>query len=175
MNDPIDNIEWLDVAELQPNGWNPNVVHNAELKLLELSIIETGWVQPVLVSRDMLIIDGFHRYSLSRDSAALREKYDGKLPCAVLDLSPGEAMMLTVRINRAKGTHVAVRMADLVQQVIDEHGFTREAVAMKIGATLAEVDVLYQNSIFERKDLKNHRYSQAWVPAIERGDDNEDA
>lgn len=164
-DDPIARIEWVAASSLKANGWNPNVVFRAELTLLETSILRTGWVQPVLISRDNLIIDGFHRWSLTKDSKALLERYGGKLPAARLDVGEAEAKMLTVRINRAKGTHVAVRMAELVQQLIDQHACSREEVAQGIGAKLDDVDLLYQNSIFKARNLADAPYSKAWYPA----------
>jgi hypothetical protein len=138
---------------------------NQELRLLEFSLLTTGWVQPVLVQRaDKIIIDGFHRWRLSQDSKAVKAKYAGKVPCALLDLQPWEAMLLTVRINRAKGSHVAVRMADLVRQVIDQHGIDAKTVAQHIGASKGEVELLYQDSVFKARNLKEAKYSQAWVP-----------
>ena len=56
MNNPIDNIKWLDANELNGNDYNPNVVFTPELKLLETSILKTGWVQPILISKDKTII-----------------------------------------------------------------------------------------------------------------------
>lgn len=165
VTDPIARIEWVLASSLKPNGWNPNVVFRQELQLLETSIMRTGWVQPVLISRDNLIIDGFHRWCLTTKSKALIERYEGRLPCARLDVGEAEAKMLTVRINRAKGSHVAVRMAELVQQLIDEHQASREEVAAGIGATLEEVDLLYQNSIFKARKLDEAPYSKAWYPA----------
>lgn len=167
-DDPILRIEWIDAADLRANAWNPNVVLTSELRLLETSILRTGWVQPVLISREGTIIDGYHRWRLSQDSSALRKRYDGKVPCARLDVTEEEAKMLTVRINRAKGTHVAVRMAELVQELIDDHGCLPEEVAAGIGATAEEVDLLYQNSIFKSRNLADAPYSKAWYPAESR-------
>lgn len=164
MVDPVDRVVWRQAAELKANGWNPNVVLNNELRLLELSIFETGWIQPIIISKDDIVIDGFHRWRLSQDSKALREKYAGRVPCVILDLEPWEAMLLTVRINRAKGTHQAVRMSSLVKEVIDVHGVPPQIVADGIGATLAEVDLLYQDSLFKAKGLKDYKYSKAWIP-----------
>jgi len=164
-DDPVCRIEWVAAAELSPNGWNPNVVFTAELKLLETSILRTGWVQPILISRTGQIIDGFHRYMLSLKSKAIADKYGGQIPCARLDVDEAEAKILTVRINRAKGTHVAVRMADLVQQLIDVHGLLFEDVAKGIGAGLDEVKLLYENSIFKARNLADAPYSKAWYPA----------
>lgn len=167
--EPIDAIVWRQADELRTNGWNPNVVHTPELRLLETSILETGWVQPVLISRDDLVIDGYHRLMLARTSPALRERYAGRVPCAVMDLSEAEAKLLTVRINRAKGSHVAVRLSELVKSVIDEGGMDPADVARKIGATRAEVDLLYQDDVFKARDIPNWTYGKAWVPVEVKG------
>jgi len=163
--DPVNNIVWLAAEALQANHYNPNVVMNQELRLLEFSILSTGWIQPLLVNRaEMTIIDGFHRWALSKDSKKLQAKYGGEVPCALLDLEPWQAMLLTVRINRAKGSHVAVRMSDLVKEVIDQHSIDAKTVAQHIGATKGEVELLYQDSLFKAKNLGSYRYSKAWVP-----------
>ena len=117
MNDPINTILWLKTELLQANDYNPNAVFSPELKLLERSILKTGWVQPILVSKDYTIIDGFHRYSLSKDSTRIKGKYHGFCPCAVLDVDRSEAMILTVRMNRAKGSHIALRMSAMVKEL----------------------------------------------------------
>lgn len=169
LKDPINRIEWRNVEDLKPNGWNPNVVMNNELTLLEKNILMAGWIQPILISRDGIIIDGFHRFMLSRESPRLRERYHGMVPCAVIDASQAEAKIMTVNLNRAKGTHVALRMADIVQDLVNNHHLDKQEVAQKIGAPIEEVEVLYQNSIFKAKNLKDYRYSRAWVP-VEKND-----
>lgn len=166
--DPIMNVKWLSVDELDSNQYNPNVVFNRELKLLEFSILQNGWIQPILVNSNHVIIDGFHRWSLSRDSAKLRKKYKGLIPCCVMELEDWEAMLLTVRINRAKGHHAAVRMADLVKQVVDEYGIDLKTVAKHIGSAPGEAELLYQDSIFKAKNLDKIKYNKAWVPRESR-------
>ncbi len=164
MKDPIDRIEWLTAGELRANHYNPNVVLNAELKLLEFSILNTGWLQPILVNTGRVIIDGFHRWSLAKSSKALMAKYAGLVPCAVLDIPDWQAMLMTVRINRAKGTHLAFRMADLVKAVVNDHAVAEDIVAAEIGATPAEVRLLLTPDVFARKDIQSHEYSKAWEP-----------
>src|SRR4051794_25523211 len=115
--EPISRIEWRDAATLRANEYNPNVVFTPELRLLERSLLLTGWVQPILILEDGTIIDGFHRSRLSAESPALKARYDGKVPCAVLDVPRSQAMILTIRMNRAKGTHVAVRMSEIVREL----------------------------------------------------------
>jgi len=165
---PIDNIVWLSVKELNANNYNPNVVIGPELRLLEHSILKNGWIQPILVSRDKDIIDGFHRWSLASSSKALLQRDSGCVPCAILDIDRAEAMALTVRINRAKGKHVAIRMADVVIELHDGHGWPLEKIAKEIGASAPEVTLLYENSVFKTLDLGNYKYSKAWVPYDDR-------
>jgi ParB-like chromosome segregation protein Spo0J len=165
MNDPINQIEWRDAASLNANDYNPNVVFTPELRLLERSLLLTGWVQPVLITKDGTIIDGFHRSMLSRESAALKARYGGKVPCAVLDVTRDKAMILTIRMNRAKGTHVAVRMSEIVRELIDVHNCDPQEVAIEIGATRDEIELLHQDGVFKMKNIAEYRYSKAWYPA----------
>jgi ParB-like chromosome segregation protein Spo0J len=160
--DPISNVEWVDVNSLQANDYNPNVVLNKELKLLELSVLTNGWIQPILVNRDMTIIDGFHRSYLAKTSKALQDKYDNKVPCVIMDLTEAERMLLTIRINRAKGNHVAIKMHDIIKTLIDKHEVTTEYIIKSIGATKDEVDLLYKDGVFDALNIKEHKYSRAW-------------
>ena len=162
--EPVECIEWVDAAQLQANTYNPNMVFNTELRLLERSILKTGWTQPILISRDDIIIDGFHRWRLAQDSPALVKRYGGKVPCARLDVGPDEAMLLTIRMNRAKGTAAAFRMSAVIKRLIDEFGRDPQELAIESGGTIAEIDLLYQDSIFKARHIAEYQYSKAWEP-----------
>jgi len=166
--EPVENIKWIDCDALKANHYNPNRVMNAEMNLIERSILRTGWIQPILVNKNNTIIDGFHRWTLSRLSTQLREKYHGKVPCAVLDVSDAEAMVITVRINRAKGTHLAFRMSEYIRELLTKHKMPIDDLAKDIGATIEEVELLMKADVFERKDVSNWAYSEAWFP-VESG------
>ena len=170
LNDPITRIEWRMANTLNANDYNPNVVFTPELKLLERSILKTGWVQPILITYSGTIIDGFHRHRLAQDSVKLKELYGGKVPCAVLDISDTEAKIVTIRMNRAKGSHIAVRMSEIVRNLIDNMGVLPEELAQDIGATKAEIDLLYQDGVFKMKNIKDYKYSKAWIPTDTRLD-----
>ena len=163
--EPVENIQWIDCDSLKANHYNPNRVMNAEMNLIERSILRTGWIQPILVNKNLTIIDGFHRWTLSRLSTQLREKYHGKVPCAVLDVTDAEAMVITVRINRAKGTHLAFRMSDYIKELIKTHRMPIDDLARDIGATIEEVELLMKSDVFEHKNIENWTYSEAWFPA----------
>tara|TARA_R110001632_G_scaffold33139_3_gene85089 strand:+ start:1332 stop:1853 length:522 start_codon:yes stop_codon:yes gene_type:complete len=166
VNDPINNIQWIDANELTANDYNPNVVFSPELKSLERNILAIGWVQPVIASTSKIIIDGFHRTMLSKESKALNKIYGGKVPCVMFDVSRDKAMILTVRMNRAKGSHVAVRMSDMIKELIDEHKWDVVELAKELGATKKEVDLLYQDGVFKFRNIKDYKYSKAWYPQL---------
>ena len=73
-------------------------------------------------------------------------------------------MLLTIRINRAKGSHIAFKMSSIVQELIDVHKLDPMEVAKEIGANRDEIDLLYKKGVFEAKDIKNYKYSKAWYP-----------
>lgn len=164
MNDPIDRIAWRPAQDLTANNYNPNIVFSPELRLLEHSLISTGWIQPILINVDDTIIDGFHRWMLSQNSKPLLARYAGRVPVAALNLSRSEAIMLTVRINRAKGSHTALKMADLVKELINKHGIAFDDVARGIGATKDEINLLLADNVFKAKNLDSYQYSRAWYP-----------
>ena len=168
MPEPIERIEWRQAVALSANDYNPNYVLTPELRLLELNLLRHGWLQPILITPDGTIIDGFHRWRLAQDSREVRDRWLGAVPCVVLDLTEPEAMMLTVRMNRAKGVHAAYRMSEVVHRLIDEHGVDRQQIATEIGATRDEVDLLYQDGVFKARNLAEYRYSKAWTP-VETG------
>ena len=162
-NDPINRIEWLETSKLNANDYNPNVVLNQELALLKFSILKSGWVQPILITSEGVIIDGYHRYWLSANDKDIKAKYEGKCPCVVMELSEAERMLLTIRINRAKGNHQALKMSEIVRKVF-ELGYSQKDIGEAIGAGKEEIDLLLKANVFEALDIKNHTYSKAWIP-----------
>ena len=167
MNNPIDNIVWLDIFELNPNDYNPNVVYNKELKSLELSLVTNGWIQPILVNKEgdeYVIIDGFHRYSLAKTSKKLLARDKGRVPCAVLELNEAERMLLTIRINRAKGSHIACKMSEIIKTLVEKHSMPIDKIMKGIGGTKDEIDLLLMDDVFKKLDIQNHKYSKAWYP-----------
>lgn len=166
-NDPVNSIRWVPADSLDANTWNPNRVHLAELRLLERSLLSTGWLQPLLINPDRLIIDGFHRWRLAQDSVECLARWKGRVPVAVLDVDRPTAMLMTIRINRAKGTHVAIEMSAIVRELIEDWGRDRKEIAAEIGGTVEEVDLLAQSDVFAAKNIAKWAYSRAWYPKRE--------
>ncbi len=161
---PIDRVQWIDARTLNPNSYNPNVVMNKELELLRLSMLKQGWIQPIIVNGST-IIDGFHRYWLATNDKELVKAFKYQVPVCDLQLSEAEARLLTVRMNRAKGSHIAVKMHSLVTELVKDFGQDPKYIAEQIGANLDEVELLLKENVFEALDIRSHKYSKAWVPA----------
>lgn len=160
---PINNIEWIDVNKLSANDYNPNVVFSDEMNLLRFSILKNGWIQPILCTQDYVIIDGFHRATLAKKFEDVR--VDGKVPVVIMNLSEPERMMLTIRINRAKGSHIALKMHDIVTKLVNDYGVSTEVICKEIGAQKQEVELLLMENVFQKKKINEAtQYSKAWYP-----------
>jgi len=172
---PIDNVQWVDINLLDSNDYNPNHVMDAEMKLLAFSILKQGWIQPILVWPDgkgrYTIIDGFHRHMVTKNNIAVYRMTNGTVPVVVMDMSIPDRMLLTIRINRAKGTHTAIRMHEIIYALINEHMYTPAQIGLEIGADASEIDVLVKQNIFEAKKVNEVNYSKAWFPkgVVEHG------
>jgi len=70
-NEPVDFVKWVKNDSVTSNDYNPNKVAPPEMKLLELSILNDGYTQPIVAWSDSdkgmtEVIDGFHRSRVDR-------------------------------------------------------------------------------------------------------------
>jgi ParB-like chromosome segregation protein Spo0J len=168
-NQPINQVQWVDVNLLTANDYNPNHVMQPEMKLLAFSITQQGWIQPILVwpepdSDRLVIIDGFHRHLVTKTFKEVWAMTEGKVPVVKMDMSVAERMLLTIRINRAKGNHAAVRMHEIVYALVNEHNYTPIDICNAIGADISEVNILLAQNVFEAKKVNEFNYTRAWFP-----------
>lgn len=161
---PINQIERVSTDDLHANDYNPNVVFNDELRLLKLSLMTNGRIQPILTDQNLEIIDWFHRRSLSKADKDLRELTGGLVPIVRMNLTIPERIVLTVRINRAKGSHIAIKMHELVVSLFNDHGMSKKWIGEQIGADKAEVDLLLIENVFKKKNIQDWKYSKARYP-----------
>jgi len=164
---PLSQVTWMHHSVLSANDYNPNHVFGPEMKLLKLSMLKQGWIQPVLVCKEgdgFVIIDGFHRSTLTKRDEDIQAMTNGMVPCVILDIDRKERMLLTVRINRAKGSHAAVKMHELVSSLVEDEGCTVKEICKGIGADSSEVKLLLQESVFKKLNVENTDYSEAWCP-----------
>ena len=51
-NQPISDVLWVSVDDVEPNDYNPNTVAGQEMKLLHTSIKHDGYTQPIVTIYD---------------------------------------------------------------------------------------------------------------------------
>jgi len=66
------------------NDYNPNKVAPPEMELLEVSIVNDGYTQPIVTWSEgngkVEVIDGFHRNRVGKESNLVRQRVLGYLP-----------------------------------------------------------------------------------------------
>lgn len=173
---PISNVFWVHRDKLNPNLYNPNKMAPPEMKLLVESIVNDGWLFPICVlpidvhiegltdnaGHDRYtIIDGFHRYSVSENEKVYKLT-DGFVP--IVHPMGSDHIATTVRMNRVKGTHTVLGMADIIKILLDQ-GRTVEYIMKEYGMEKEEVVRLATSLGIPKSDLiVNNEFSKAWVP-----------
>jgi ParB-like chromosome segregation protein Spo0J len=121
---PVYNVIPVPLEKVQANDYNPNAVAPPEMALLETSIWEDGFTQPVVCYYDKendkyIVVDGFHRFTVLRTSERIREREMGILPVVVIEKELGDRMASTIRHNRARGTHNIELMSNIVSELVE--------------------------------------------------------
>ena len=171
-NQPIAMVEWIDPHELTANDFNPNRVAHPQMKLLKISLLEHGWLAPIVVTEDNVVVDGFHRWTCALQEEEIRALGDGKVPIVRRpQMSKADHMFATVRMNRARGSHYVVAMADIVAQWAEE-GLTDDEIAERCGMDAEEVFRLKQRGKVrvvtdesgKSGPMDHSEFDAAWAP-----------
>ena len=163
---PIDLVLWVPIAEVKKNEYNPNSVAPTELKLLETSIAEDGYTQPVVTwinESQREIIDGFHRSKVAKESAKVAETLHGYIPVTTVrdrQTNKSNRMASTIRHNRARGTHSVDAMSEIVLE-LKARNWKTERICKELG--MEEDEVLRLCQVTGLAGLfSDVEFSQAW-------------
>lgn len=174
---PVYDVKSVHIDKIQSNDYNPNSVAPPEMALLETSIWEDGYTQPVVTVFDQstgmyTVVDGFHRFLTLKNSKRINEREKGMLPCVVLKKDISDRMASTIRHNRARGAHNIELMSTIVAELV-EMGKGDRWICDHIGMSPDELLRLKQitglASLFQ-----NREFSKSWDAEWE-GDDAETA
>jgi len=162
---PVYGVKAVPWEKVESNTYNPNAVAPPEMALLETSIWEDGFTQPVVTyyddTRDIyVVVDGFHRYLILKSSQRIWERERGLLPVVVIDKELGDRMASTIRHNRARGTHNIELMSVIVSELV-EMGKGDRWICQHIGMSVDELLRLKQitgvAALFANRD-----FSASW-------------
>lgn len=172
---PVYNVLRVPISKVKANDYNPNSVAPPEMELLEISIWEDGYTQPIVTFYDKendiyVVVDGFHRYLTLKNSKRIFEREKGMLPIVVIDKEIGERMASTIRHNRARGSHNIELMSNIVSELV-EMGKGDRWICQHIGMSIDELLRLKQitgvASLFQNQD-----FSDSWEAELD--DENEE-
>lgn len=168
MNDfksPVYNVLSVPIEKVTANDYNPNSVAPPEMELLETSIWEDGYTQPVVTcydkEKDMyVVVDGFHRFLTLKNSKRIFDRENGMLPVVVINKEMGDRMASTIRHNRARGSHNIELMSTIVSELV-EMGKGDRWICQHIGMSPDELLRMKQitgvAALFENQD-----FSDSW-------------
>jgi len=130
-------IEYVSVEKLR--GWNsnPRVMTEQQHQALRTSIKEFGFVEPVVINRDNMIIGGHQRVE---DAQKVGLK---AVPCIRVDLPPRKWKALNLALNRIHGEWDLDKLAPILLELkdfaeIDLTGFQPQEIDTIIRETLPE-------------------------------------
>lgn len=172
-DEPVDCVLWVKAEEVEANDYNPNNVAPPEMDLLEKSIEQDGFTQPIVtwVEEDRReVVDGFHRNLVAQsEDRSVRDRLKGYVPVTTANsdrTERGDRMASTIRHNRARGEHQIGDMSDIVVE-LKKRNWGDDKIAEELGMDPEEVLRLKQvkglAAAFEDED-----FSQAWE-AVKNG------
>jgi ParB-like chromosome segregation protein Spo0J len=166
---PVDLILWVKSDDVVANDYNPNDIAPPEMKLLEHSIMEDGYTQPVVTWLEddrRETIDGYHRGLVGRTSETVRARTLGYLPVVTANagrLDRGDRIAATIRHNRARGTHQVGAMSEVVLELA-RRNWSDVRIAKELGMGPDEVLRLKQVTGLAAL-FADREFSEAWEPA----------
>jgi ParB-like chromosome segregation protein Spo0J len=165
-SEPVDCVLWVPADAVTANDYNPNSVAPPEMQLLEHSIMEDGYTQPIVtfLREDVReVVDGFHRNRVGKESAPVRLRVQGYLPVVTINqerTDKADRIAATIRHNRARGKHRIDAMSSIVVE-LKRRNWTDKKIARELGMDADEVLRLYQISGLAEM-FANQEFSEAW-------------
>lgn len=165
--EPVDLVQWVLNTDVIANDYNPNSVAPPEMKLLETSISEDGYTQPIVTyPRDDIreVVDGFHRHRVGKESEIVSQRIMGYLP--VVTIKPSQEgldnrMASTIRHNRARGKHRVDSMSEIVLE-LKRRNWSDKKIANNLG--MDQDEILRLSVIGGIADMfADQEFSEAWA------------
>lgn len=167
-NEPVDYVKWVVNENVVANDYNPNKVAPPEMELLEVSIMNDGYTQPIVSWSNpdkgkTEVIDGFHRNRVGKESKVVNQRVKGYLP--IVDIrkeqsGKNDRIASTIRHNRARGKHQVNAMSEIVIE-LKNRNWTNKRISKQLGMDEEEVLRLCQISGLEHL-FSDSDFSNAW-------------
>ena len=164
--EPVDCVLWVPAENVEANDYNPNAVAPPEMKLLQLSISEDGYTQPIVAHGEndyYEVVDGFHRNRIGKECKEIRDRTFGYLPITNINAGredKSDRIASTIRHNRARGKHQVTAMSDIVLE-LSRRNWSDQKISKELG--MEPDEVLRLKQITGLAELfANEEFSEAW-------------
>jgi len=156
-------VEYVPIDSVQPNEYNPNRQSEHEFELLLKSIEDNGFTQPVICTREGVIVDGEHRW---RAAGALGMV---EIPVVKVEMTPEQMRIATISHNRARGSHDLELEVQVLRdlEALGALDWAQDSLMLSDD----EIQKLLED-IPAPEALADAEFSQAWEPdALSTADD----
>jgi ParB-like chromosome segregation protein Spo0J len=149
-------VTYVAIDSIHPNQYNPNRQSDDDFALLLKSMSDDGFTQPVIVQQATReIVDGEHRWR-----AAHQLGYS-EIPIVLVEMTPEQMRVATLRHNRARGSEdldlTAALLRDL--QTLGALDWAQDSLLL---------DDVELNALLEVEPvpevLASEEYGEAWAP-----------
>ena len=130
-----------------------------DFRRLKNSIELYGILQPIICQEATdCIIDGLHRWRIAKLLGM------PEVPIVYVDVPDEEAAVMHVVINRNRGVVVNRFLSELIQEMVLVNEVDAEEMQEQLGLNDEEFSLLLDGSLIKMRNIKEHKYSPAWVP-----------
>ena len=164
--EPIDCVLWKKSGEVKANDYNPNFVAPPEMILLEHSIRQDGYTQPIVTWKNndhYEVVDGFHRNRVGKDAIDINNRIMDYLPITIIKSEVedrNDRIASTIRHNRARGKHAVEGMSDIVIE-LKNRNWKDARIAKELGMEQDEILRLCQITGLAGL-FKDQEFSKSW-------------
>lgn len=175
-HEPVDCVIWVPNTNVHANDYNPNSVARPEMQLLEVSILEDGYTQPIVtwLEEDRReVIDGYHRSTVGKTFPSIMERVHNYLPVVTANqhrTDKGDRIAATIRHNRARGKHRIDAMSEIIVD-LKKRNWSDQKIARELGMDADEILRLAQISGLAEM-FSDHEFSKSWEPDMINEDDS---
>lgn len=138
------NIQKIEIGKLKPADYNPRKdlkPEDEEYQKIKKSIIEFGYVDPIIVNTDMTVIGGHQRLKVLKDLGYT------VIECNMVDLDKNKEKALNIALNKITGEWDNKKLEELIAELKEE-----EFDLSTTGFTFDEVDNILKDITGTKED-----------------------
>ena len=93
------NVVKEKIENIKVDPTNPNVVPEIKMEALKEMINKFGFLEPIVVNKDNVIVDGEHRFTI------LKEQGAKEIPVIKIDVNAVDQKIIRQTMNKLRGSH----------------------------------------------------------------------